>query len=962
MSQRQVRQGAWLFSLAIMVLAVWLALKLNDEDAVGQPAEQAQPRPAGPAVAMPAQGSDLLVTMGLHEPKAVTTWSGDVSVSEGKVQSVEVSRGKGKAKGTSFTVAGFAPKKKKQITLPRIRVSLDAPTTARVELKLDQGKVDVRLDELRPGVPKLYLGGKISVERGDGAVRLTGSETEDDYPALASAPDGKLWLVYSEFQKGKPLIFERVLAGNFSELVPTGHGDQIRMKRFDGKTWSPCIDVTPAGLDIWRPSVCVDRQGLVHVAWSQRVDNNYDIYHRSYKPGPAGTDGTWSEVARVTQDPGTDFHVVAVTDSAGTVWLAWQGWRDGFFQILVSALKDGKWEAGRPITTARANHWCPAIAADSKGNVHIAYDTYANDNYDVRLHTLPAGKTLDIATSARFEARPNLAVDAHDRVWIGYEEGDEQWGKDYASETPKKSSLPSNAGFALYIHRTVRVRCLDGGKLMQPAQEIDDACRGRIERNKSLPRLAVDASGGIWLALRHHPYPLGNGEVWTGAILRYAGERWSPPRELARSENLLDNRPALAAFGSGLVAVYSGDARTTTLLRDQDDLFAALIRPEGTAAAPVLVEVRAAPPATLAAVHPNESADVARMRAYRIEHEGKQLHLLRGEFHRHSEYSAHRDGDGLLEDAWRYGLDAAKLDWIGNADHDNGFGHIFMWWQIQKFTDLCHNKPGFVSVQSYERSNVYPNGHRNVIMPKRGIRPLARGSLKGTEEKGAPDSKLLYAYLKFFGGMCASHTSATNMGTDWRDNDPIVEPVVEVYQGHRHNYEHFGAPRAPTKETQIGGYEPKGFIWNALEKGYKLGFQSSSDHVSTHLSYGMVLTDDISRQGIIDGFKKRHCYAATDNIILDVRSGKNLQGDTLETTERPTLDIRIHGTAPVARVSVLRNNKYVYTSEPKKAKVQLRYTDADPLPGQLAYYYVRIEQDDGNLAWASPMWITYRPK
>jgi hypothetical protein len=29
--------------------------------------------------------------------------------------------------------------------------------------------------------------------------------------------------------------------------------------------------------------------------------------------------------------------------------------------------------------------------------------------------------------------------------------------------------------------------------------------------------------------------------------------------------------------------------------------------------------------------------------------------------------------------------------------------------------------------------------------------------------------------------------------------------------------------------------------------------------------------------------------------------------------------------------------------------------------GQTSYYYVRIEQQDGNLAWASPMWVTYKP-
>jgi hypothetical protein len=127
------------------------------------------------------------------------------------------------------------------------------------------------------------------------------------------------------------------------------------------------------------------------------------------------------------------------------------------------------------------------------------------------------------------------------------------------------------------------------------------------------------------------------------------------------------------------------------------------------------------------------------------------------------------------------------------------------------------------------------------------------------------------------------------------------------------------------------------------------------------MSYGVVLTDDLSRQGLIDAFKKRHSYAATDNIILEVRSGDHLMGDAFDTAQRPTLEITVRGTGPVAKVHVIRDNKYVYSAEPKKEEVKLRYTDMDARAGKTSYYYVRVEQDDGNLAWASPMWITYKP-
>ena len=73
---------------------------------------------------------------------------------------------------------------------------------------------------------------------------------------------------------------------------------------------------------------------------------------------------------------------------------------------------------------------------------------------------------------------------------------------------------------------------------------------------------------------------------------------------------------------------------------------------------------------------------------------------------------------------------------------------------------------------------------------------------------------MLYGYLKQFDGIVGSHTSATGMGTDWRDNDPNAEPVVEIYQGLRNNYEMPGAPRANSLEDSIGGWRPKGLsIW-----------------------------------------------------------------------------------------------------------------------------------------------------
>jgi hypothetical protein len=929
-----------------------------------------KPRPEGKPVAMPGDLAGLEIHLGVKDTEP-TPWGGEVELSEGKLLGMSVRRGGANSgvDGTKFRARSV--RQQMAVNGPILRLDLDAPAGTKVTVKTRQGDFSFKLADLAPGARKPFLDGKATVEREEGAFRLTGRDTEDDYPALARGADGTVWLAYVEYRPAPPVVMERVKAGGFEELAPKGNGDQVLLVRFDGKLWYPPLEVSDPGLDVWRPTVTVDGQGVIWVAWAQQVDGDWEIFHRRYTPGKEGEAGRWSDVTRVTRHPGTDFNVVAATDSDGVVWLAWQSWREDNFDILLGAQADGHaWKEPRVISRSKANDWSPAIAADGKGNVYVAYDTYDQGNYDVLLAAVnkdnKEAKTIPVAASAKFEARPHLACDAGGRVWVAYEEGDEQWGKDFAHAGPVKNvGLEKNPGFALYVNRTVRVRCLADGKLMEPADDLEKAfTAAALRRNKSLPRLAVDGSGGVWLLVRHHLVPGAAGEAWASFAFRYDGAKWGAGLPLADSANLMDVRPALVPFDKGVLAVYSGDDRIRTQNRGQNDLFAAVLRPAAKAGPPKLVAAADPPAAKLATVHPHEADDVARMRKARLEVGGKKLQLLRGEFHRHTEYTSHNDGDGLLEDAWRYGLDAGALDWIGVGDHDNGFGVDYYWWTFQKVTDLYQNPPRFVSVHTYERSVVYPNGHRNVIMPRRGIRPLPRREQPveaGTEDKGSADTKLLYAYLKHFGGICASHTSATGMGTDWRDNDPELEPVVEIYQGHRHNYERPGAPRAPTKDTQIGGFEPKGFVNLALDKGYRFGFEASSDHVSTHLSYGMVLTDDVSRQGIIDAFKKRHCYAATDNILLDVRCGDHLMGDAFEQNKRPTIDIRVAGTGPVAKVHVLRNNEYVYTGEPKKQDVTLRYTDTDAPAGKASFYYVRVEQADGNLAWSSPLWVTYKP-
>ena len=53
---------------------------------------------------------------------------------------------------------------------------------------------------------------------------------------------------------------------------------------------------------------------------------------------------------------------------------------------------------------------------------------------------------------------------------------------------------------------------------------------------------------------------------------------------------------------------------------------------------------------------------------------------------------------------------------------------------------------------------------------------------------------------------------------------------------------------------------------------------------------------------------------------------------------------------------MVRDNLYVYRRDGEGERMEFTFMDAD-LPAGEHYYYVRVEQVDGHVAWASPIWV-----
>lgn len=895
---------------------------------------------------------------------------------------------------------------------------------SRVEIKTAKGDFDFKLSEIPFGKFAEKLAGSVEIERVAFATRVSADRTDDDFPALAVGSDGLTCLAYVSFTPGLDRD-ERArqwtkAPDDFAFLAKPAGGDVVWLRtKMGDDAWSEPRAVTEgAGGDVYKCAVAVDGKNRVWVFWAENKGGNFDIWARAWS-----RDG-FAPAERISSSVENDICPVAATDGKGQVWVAWQGAREKVFRILERHQNgQGGWSAERRVSGQSRNCWSPSIAG-SKRSVAIAWDTYDKGDYDVWLRKFSldgsAQEALPVANTTRYEARPSVVFDGTGRLWVAWEESGATWGKDWGA-------LVQGKAIPLYADRQIGLRVLDeagtwldagdftsalpgasrpGARARRrvnaqrvPALEPESETRQQAQEAQTragapynnISRVVADRDGRIWLLARSraNDFRAPIGSVWMEHASYLDGTNWVGPILFPHSDNLLYNMPAVAADPrGGLIVAHSSDHRqdrhvvgrqaaagNAALGADRDpfdnDIYLSRLEVAGTVPAATLKNAKNGPAKSVevSAATQKELADIQRCHDYRITVDGKELRLQRGEFHRHTEISGDGGNDGPLEDMWRYAMDVASMDWIGCGDHDNGNGREYTWWLTQKTTDAFRQRGMFDPLFTYERSVRYPEGHRNVIFTQRGVRTLPRLPKVNEADPGnAPDTQMLYRYLKFFGGICASHTSATDMGTDWRDNDPAVEPFVEIYQGCRQNYERPGAPRSPSEGDAIGGWRPKGFINLALQKGYRLGFESSSDHRSTHISYCIAYAEEGTRESVLKAMKARHTYAATDNIIADVRcaaDGKeHMMGDEFSTRQAPTLRVRLVGTEKFARVVIVKNDEEVKVVQPGSARVDFEWTDPSPTSGKASYYYVRGEQVPdaggglGELVWASPMWIT----
>jgi hypothetical protein len=285
--------------------------------------------------------------------------------------------------------------------------------------------------------------------------------------------------------------------------------------------------------------------------------------------------------------------------------------------------------------------------------------------------------------------------------------------------------------------------------------------------------------------------------------------------------------------------------------------------------------------------------------------------------------------DGTLDDAYRYAIEVAKLDFMGITDHSRDIAQgnqlSQLWWRNRKAVYrhqlVDGDKMHFVPFYAYERSHDKGMADHNVISLRNDmLRPYTYPLPQFWKE--LDNDTITIPHTPF------------RQGT-WEYQDDLFRPLVEIFQGGRN-------------------ISSEKHAHQALNKGYHLGFIASSDHMSTSASYACVWAEDSTRESIFRALQARRTFAATDKIWLMLQSGDHLMGEIIEPASTTQLELEIRGTALIQSITLIVDGEISKTWSPKKRSIKLDIT-LDSTDKHYAYFH--LAQIDGNEAWSSPIWF-----
>ncbi len=233
---------------------------------------------------------------------------------------------------------------------------------------------------------------------------------------------------------------------------------------------------------------------------------------------------------------------------------------------------------------------------------------------------------------------------------------------------------------------------------------------------------------------------------------------------------------------------------------------------------------------------------------------------------------------------------------------------------------------------------------------------------------------------------------AKGFETDFSTFDPEMDKVVEIYNawGSSECTEKEGNLRPIRSSSKKGVHETEsGSVIQALKNNRRFGFvagglddrgiyEKFSEASQAQYSPGLtaILAVEHTRESLAAALQARSCYATTGaRIIVGLHIAGAPMGSELSTKIKPGLVINRHITVYLAaettikEIALVRNGQVLKTFPTKSYFIDFSYDDMEHLSKAVlaggegkppfAFYYLRVTQADGHIAWSSPIWIDY---
>jgi hypothetical protein len=294
--------------------------------------------------------------------------------------------------------------------------------------------------------------------------------------------------------------------------------------------------------------------------------------------------------------------------------------------------------------------------------------------------------------------------------------------------------------------------------------------------------------------------------------------------------------------------------------------------------------------------------------------------------------------------------DIDGLDFTALTDH--GFNmNDDIWAYTGEQARNTYDPEQFVSLLGLEwTSERY--GHRNLVYADPHHHEHYRS------DKGIQEPRKLWQHIAAAGGdfICIPHQIADHQygrETDWQQVHEHHQPLAEIFQA-RQSYEYLGCPRQAPKGSPSKGH----YIQDVWAHGVVIGVIASPDHGGTTGRAGVWATG-LTRKELFDAFHARHTFGTSGaKMSVFFAAGDAMMGDKAARRAGPiSFTMSAVTLKPIKEIVIFRNNKIVYTASPAANAFRATWTDGAPPDVPRLWYYMRVQREDEELAWTSPIWF-----